>query len=452
MAIYTGAAWVATAEAPAVFSQLGVSATPDATNRLSVSSPATLLNNAGAGHQVKVNKATAGDTASLLFQTGFSGRAEMGTAGGDDFSIKVSADGTTFRDGVVLDRSTGRVKVMNGLKVTPAAGDLAGPVDGEVWYNSTTAKFRAQQNGVSVDVVGGSTSVFSDAVFALQDNGDATKQAQFELSAVTTGTVRALTVPDASGTLVLAGAAQTLTNKTIALASNTITGLGALATASSVNLSSQATGTLQAAQEPAHSGDVTNTAGSLALTIAAGAVSNAKLAQVATATIKGRTTAGTGDTEDLTAAQTTALLIAFTTTVKGLVPAPVTATGKVLKDDGTWAAPPAAGATTQMQFNNAGVLAGATDVLVESNRLRLPTASSTTAPAAGGVLIVGRLDTAGRTVPAFISQDGVVFQKKAQKRKLAPIMSGNIKSSAFQIDVNFVSVSSTSRNLWAAHP
>jgi hypothetical protein len=37
-------------------------------------------------------------------------------------------------------------------------------------------------------------------------------------------------------------------------------------------------GTLQAAQEPAHTGDVTNTAGSLALTIGAGIVTNAKLA------------------------------------------------------------------------------------------------------------------------------------------------------------------------------
>jgi hypothetical protein len=69
-----------------------------------------------------------------------------------------------------------------------------------------------------------------------------------------------------------------------------------------------ATGTLQAAQEPAHTGDVTNTAGSLVLTVANDAVTNAKLANVATATIKGRTTAGTGDPEDLTATQVKTLL------------------------------------------------------------------------------------------------------------------------------------------------
>ena len=49
-----------------------------------------------------------------------------------------------------------------------------------------------------------------------------------------------------------------------------------------------------------HTGDVT---GDTALTIAAGVVSNAKLANVATSTIKGRATAGTGSPEDLTAAQ-----------------------------------------------------------------------------------------------------------------------------------------------------
>jgi hypothetical protein len=50
-------------------------------------------------------------------------------------------------------------------------------------------------------------------------------------------------------------------------------------------------------------GDVTASAGSNATTIANDAVTNAKLANMATATIKGRTTAGTGDPEDLTPAQ-----------------------------------------------------------------------------------------------------------------------------------------------------
>ena len=64
------------------------------------------------------------------------------------------------------------------------------------------------------------------------------------------------------------------------------------------------------------------------------------------------------------------------------------------------------GATTQIQYNLAGVLAGATEVKVESNQLRLEATASFTAPAASGVKLLARVD-AGRTVPAFLSQDGV---------------------------------------------
>jgi len=54
-----------------------------------------------------------------------------------------------------------------------------------------------------------------------------------------------------------------------------------------------------------HTGDVT---GATALTIANNAVTNAKAADMATARIKGRVTAGTGDPEDLTAAQVATLI------------------------------------------------------------------------------------------------------------------------------------------------
>ena len=58
---------------------------------------------------------------------------------------------------------------------------------------------------------------------------------------------------------------------------------------------------------PNHTGEVTSAADG-AQTIAAGVVTNAKLANVATATLKGRTTAGTGSPEDLSAAQARAIL------------------------------------------------------------------------------------------------------------------------------------------------
>ncbi len=69
------------------------------------------------------------------------------------------------------------------------------------------------------------------------------------------------------------------------------------------------TGTNTGDQTITLTSDVTGSGtGSFAATIAANAVSNSKLAQVATQTFKGRTTAGTGNPEDLTVAQTQSLL------------------------------------------------------------------------------------------------------------------------------------------------
>jgi len=91
---------------------------------------------------------------------------------------------------------------------------------------------------------------------------------------------------------------------------------------------------------PNHTGDVTST-GDGAQAIAAGAVTNAKLASMAQALIKGRSSgAGAGDPEDLTAAQATAILDAFTDSLKGLAPASGGGTDNFLRADGAWGVPP----------------------------------------------------------------------------------------------------------------
>jgi len=78
---------------------------------------------------------------------------------------------------------------------------------------------------VAINASGTSMTVASGVLatsLVVQDPTDTTKQAQFSLASVTTGTTRTLTVPDASDTLALIATAQTLSNKT--LASPTLTG------------------------------------------------------------------------------------------------------------------------------------------------------------------------------------------------------------------------------------
>ncbi len=94
---------------------IGVNATADATNRLAVKSPASLFDHAGDSHRMKINKAAAGDTAAMLFQTGYSGRAEFGLTGDDNWHVKVSPDGSIWTEALRVDASTGRITLPPAL-------------------------------------------------------------------------------------------------------------------------------------------------------------------------------------------------------------------------------------------------------------------------------------------------------------------------------------------------
>ncbi|NYS26205.1 DUF2793 domain-containing protein [Rhodobacteraceae bacterium 2376] len=131
--LFTTAGWaVPQAALPDSLPGLGINTSHDSTNRLAVAAEATLLSHAGAGHQLKLNKAAATDTASLLFQTGWGGRAEMGTAGTDDFAIKVSADGSAWADALVIDRASGRAALPNGATIAGTEAYRRGNILGTV--------------------------------------------------------------------------------------------------------------------------------------------------------------------------------------------------------------------------------------------------------------------------------------------------------------------------------
>lgn len=221
--------------------------------------------------------------------------------------------------------------------------------------------------------------------------------------------------------------------------------------------SAKASGTLAAARFPALSGDVTTTAGNLSTAIANDAITNAKLADVATATIKGRTTAGTGDPEDLTATQATALLDTFTSALKGLAPASGGGTANYLRADGTWATPSGGsgspgGSTGQVQYNNAGAFGGMAGLGVDANGYPVLGAYSSTHPAtpSAGNTLFSR-NRAGRTLASAISTTGshyemqpAIFTKKAG---LVSAVGNGVSLSNIGISAGSATGTATARNV-----
>jgi hypothetical protein len=114
--VFGASGWVVPPLGVQSLAQLGIATAADDTNRLAIASAATLLTHPGSGgHQLKINKAGAAQTASVLFQSGWAGRAEMGLTGNNDFTVKTSADGSNWVDGLVVARANGAVSAPQGL-------------------------------------------------------------------------------------------------------------------------------------------------------------------------------------------------------------------------------------------------------------------------------------------------------------------------------------------------
>lgn len=62
-----------------------------------------------------LNKEAPGNVISLLMQSGWSGRAEIGLTGDDDLRVKVSADGASWTEALAIDRTDGRVRFPQGV-------------------------------------------------------------------------------------------------------------------------------------------------------------------------------------------------------------------------------------------------------------------------------------------------------------------------------------------------
>ena len=120
-----------------------------ATNRLAVASPASLFNHAGAGHQMKLNKASTAQTAAILFQTNFSGRAELVTLGNNNFALKVSGNGTSYTTALEVNATSAGVELFRPVLLTGQSSPPASPANGHLWHDSTRGQLMARIAGQS---------------------------------------------------------------------------------------------------------------------------------------------------------------------------------------------------------------------------------------------------------------------------------------------------------------
>jgi hypothetical protein len=134
--IFDGTAWQKLAPPADNVGHLGVNTAASAPNLLSVKSNAALFTaihaaDGGSGDaRVQISKETASNTASVFFSDSYSGHAEFGLTGDDDFRLKVSPDGATWQDAFVIDQTTANV-AFNGFtdEAATRAQLAAAPID-----------------------------------------------------------------------------------------------------------------------------------------------------------------------------------------------------------------------------------------------------------------------------------------------------------------------------------
>ena len=151
IAVFDGGAWRLARELFAALdnlARLGVGTSADAANPFSAKLNAALWTalETGAGGtgdlRYTLNKQAAGNVVSMLFQSGWSGRAEMGLIGGENFAIRMSQDGASFIEALTL---TGAGKV--GINTTSPVDVLHIKNEGDIRTCMQVENDLANANG-----------------------------------------------------------------------------------------------------------------------------------------------------------------------------------------------------------------------------------------------------------------------------------------------------------------
>jgi hypothetical protein len=137
----------------------------------------------------------------------------------DKVKLDGIATGATANVGDVT--LNGTQTLTNKTLTSPVINTPTGIVKGDVGLGNVDNTSDATKNAATATLTNKTLNA-SSVLFA--DNTDATKKAQFQLSGFTTGTTRLYSLPNYSATLATQAGTETLTNKTIALGSNTVSG------------------------------------------------------------------------------------------------------------------------------------------------------------------------------------------------------------------------------------
>ncbi len=105
--------WTIVDQALSGVPELGVGTAADPNNPLSVYGASALFN--GANFNISVNKSSASNTASIIFEDGFSGRAQVGLTGDDNLHFRTSANGSNWTDALIINSATGQASFPQGL-------------------------------------------------------------------------------------------------------------------------------------------------------------------------------------------------------------------------------------------------------------------------------------------------------------------------------------------------